>query len=103
MLVGMIRSWWPSIVPLALRGARGAVSDVQVHHFEGVLLDEAAAPLHLVPHEQVEDLLGGLDVLELHLEQGALVGIERRLPELLGVHLAEALVALDGPALLAAR
>ena len=37
----------------------------------------------------------------LHLQQRAGVVVERGLPELLGVHLAQALVALDGEALLA--
>src|SRR5262249_39067995 len=35
------------------------------------------------------------DFLDLHLQQRARVGVERRLPQLLGVHLAEALVALE--------
>ena len=42
-----------------------------------------------------ERLLGGQRVVERHLQQRARRRVHRRLPELLRVHLAEALVALD--------
>ena len=49
----------------------------------------------------VEDVVGLDGVLDRDPEQGPVLGIHGRLPELLGGHLAQALVALDGDALLA--
>ena len=45
--------------------------------------------------------VGLVDLLDLHLQQRARVGVERGLPELLRVHLAQALVALQRDALAA--
>src|SRR3954470_935360 len=70
-------------------------SDVEVGHTQRVVLDELAAWLDLVTHQGREDLARGNRVLDLHLEQDALLRIHRGLPQLLGVHLAQALVALD--------
>src|SRR5215468_10031183 len=83
------------------RARRIPVSDVQVLHERGVLLDELAARLDHLAHERGEhELRLGL-VLELHLEQSARLRIHGRAPQLFGVHFAQALVALDGHALLA--
>jgi RHH-type transcriptional regulator, rel operon repressor / antitoxin RelB len=49
-----------------------------------------------VAHEGREDLVGRVGVLDLDLVEPADLGIERRLPELLRVHLAEPFVALHG-------
>src|SRR3546814_4785244 len=76
-------------------------SDVEVRDLEGVALDEVAAWLDLVAHQGGEYLARLLGVADPDLEQGAGLGIEGRFPELLGVHLAEALVALHGQALAA--
>ena len=67
-------------------------------------LDEVAVLFHplaallgvLARHQHVEELAIGLQlaVLDPHREQAAGVGIERRLPQLFRVHLAEALEAL---------
>ena len=46
-------------------------------------------------------LVGRDGVLDRDLEEGPVLGVHRRLPELFGGHLAQALVALDGDALLA--
>src|ERR1051325_1109130 len=79
------------------------ISDVEASHLERVLVDELAPGLHFVAHQHAEDLVGGHRVLDAHAQQAAALGVHRRLPELIGVHLAEALVALDGEALLGAR
>src|SRR5690242_12037928 len=57
--------------------------------------DEVLAGRDVVAHEQVEDPFGHLGVLEGDPAQGALPGVHRRLRELVGVHLPEALVALQ--------
>src|SRR5690606_23163162 len=61
---------------------------------EGVLLDKGAARLNLVAHELGEEIVGLVAFLDLHLKQRTGIDIERRLPELLRVHFAKALVAL---------
>src|ERR1044071_9255786 len=69
--------------------------DVEVADVERVFFDELAARLDEVAHQLGEDAVGGLHLLDLHLEQVALGGIHCRLPQLLGVHLSQSLVALD--------
>src|SRR6476469_5839988 len=78
-------------------GARPApqASDVEEADVLRVLLDEAAARLDVLAHQRGERLVRGGRVLEGHLEQRAGLRVHRGLPELLVVHLAEALVALD--------
>src|SRR5260221_9514076 len=81
----------------SVRGSRHygpRASDVEVRNPQRVGLDELAARLDLVAHERREDLAGADGVLDLHLEQDALGGIHGGFPELLGVHLAQPLVAL---------
>src|SRR5688572_23030298 len=60
-----------------------------------VALDEGAPLLDVLAHEDREDLVGLGGVLEADLLHQAGVGVHRGLPQLVGVHLAEALVALD--------
>ena len=48
-----------------------------------------------IAHQLGEDIVGLVDLLDLHLQQRAFVGVERRFPELVRVHFAEALVALQ--------
>src|SRR6476661_7933333 len=70
-------------------------SDVEELHVAGVLLDERPARLDVLTHEDGEDLVGLGGVVERDLQQRAGALVHRRLAELLVVHLAEALVALD--------
>ena len=70
-------------------------SDIEIDDLERVALDEVAARIDNVAHERAEDLVGLVGMIDPHLEKDPPVGVERRLPELLGVHLAQALVALD--------
>ncbi len=60
---------------------------------------KSRARLDLLAHELGEHVvrLGG--VVDVHPQQRARGGVHRRLPELVGVHLAEALEALDGEVL----
>src|SRR6266571_986013 len=68
--------------------------DVQVHDFLRVLLDVLPAGLHGFAHEDREQGIGGRGVLDRHLLQLTPGRIHRRLPELVGVHLPQALVPL---------
>src|SRR5688500_13660929 len=69
--------------------------DVEESDVAGVLLDEVLAGLHLVPHQIGERLLDarGRRLVDGDALQRAAARVHRRLPELLGVHLAEALEA----------
>jgi hypothetical protein len=62
-----------------------------------ILLDELAARLDHVAHQLGEDRVGDIGLVDLHHQHRAVLRIERGFPELLGVHLAETLVALDRP------
>src|SRR6185503_3327987 len=77
----------------------GPTLDVEVPDVQRVLVDEVAARIDGVTHQHREDLVGLDRVLDLHLPQDPLRGIHRGLPELVRVHLAETLVALDLEAL----
>ena len=57
--------------------------------------DEVLARRDVAAHEQVEDPLGLLGVVDRDPAQGAVLRVHRRLGELVGVHLPEALVPLD--------
>ena len=87
----------------ALGQQRGAPLDVEVRDGERVALDELAARLDLIAHQRREDLVGGDRVFDAHLHEPTRLGIHGRVPELLGVHLAEAFVALDRLPLLRLR
>src|SRR5215213_7732237 len=70
------------------------ILDVEVRDRQRVLLDELASRLDDVAHELDEEVVGVGRILDLDLQERAYVAVERRLPELLRRHLAEALVAL---------
>src|SRR3546814_1993369 len=70
-------------------------SDVEVGDLQRVVLDELAPRFDDIAHQGREDLVGGDRVLDPHLQQAARVGIDRGVPQLFGVHLAQALEALD--------
>ncbi len=78
---------------------RRAGSDVKVLDLAGLGLDEVLARLDLLAHEHREDLVGLGGVLDVDPQQRPRLRVHRRLPELVGVHLAEALEALDGQVL----
>src|SRR5205814_3340965 len=62
---------------------------------ERIVLDELAARLDHVAHQLGKDVVGLVDLLDLHLQQLARIGIERGLPKLFRVHFAETFIALQ--------
>src|SRR6266850_2456630 len=70
--------------------------DIQVGDVERVLLDELAPGLDGITHQDREHLVGADRVLHRDLQERPRLRIHRRFPELLGIHLTEALVALEG-------
>src|SRR5688572_23670492 len=74
---------------------------VEVADIQRVVFDEFAAWLDLIPHQRREHLIGFGMVLGPDFEQRPYVRIHRRAPQRVGVHLAEALIAVDRDSLLA--
>src|SRR5829696_1320663 len=74
---------------------------VQIRNAQRVRLNELAPRLHLVAHQLGEDVVGLVGLANLYLQERADVRVERRFPELVGIHLAQALVALHRDALAA--
>src|SRR5262249_38877564 len=70
---------------------------------ERVGLDEFAARLDQIAHQLRKYIIGLLAFLHFDLQERAGIGVERRLPQLLRVHLAEPLVTLQRYALAAGR
>src|SRR4030042_5800472 len=68
---------------------------VEELHFLRVVLDEVPARLDRVPHEYGEQLVGLDRVLDRDALEYARVNVHCRRAELVGVHLAQAFVALD--------
>src|ERR1019366_7033762 len=68
---------------------------VQICNGPRVVLDEGSARLDLVAHQHREDAVGGEGVIERDLRERARGGRHRGFAELLGVHLAESLEALQ--------
>src|SRR5215472_8005745 len=92
-------TWKRASIPRASR------SDVQEPDVLRVAGDERAAGLDVLAHQHAEQLVGLGGVVERHLEQDPLRRVHRRLPQFLGVHLAQALEALHAvprPRILAA-
>src|SRR6476469_6088679 len=84
------------------RYACARASDVDLRR-ERVVFDEPPAELHDLAHEPREQLLGLGGVLDRDLLERARLGIHGALAELLGVHLAEALEAVEPDARLPAN
>src|SRR3984885_5959578 len=91
-----------AVVPLRRGGMRGSfglcgLSGVDAGQVElgGAVDDEITAGRHVGAHQQVEHALGGGAVFHPDPAQGAVPRVHGGVGELLGVHLAEALVALD--------
>ena len=70
-------------------------SDIEEANVPCVLLDEEPARLDLVAHQHRESQVRRGRVLHLDADQHPVGRVHRRLPEILGVHLAEALEAPD--------
>ena len=65
-----------------------------------MLLDEVAAGLDFVAHEDAEHVVGGAGVLHGHFDKGAVGRVERGFAQLFGVHFAQAFEPRDGQSLL---
>src|SRR5690606_35738930 len=91
-----MRSSLKSMAMLASPYAARRALDVQVLDFPGMGLDELPPRLHVFAHKDGEDLVRLFRVLQRQLADGAGLGIHGRLPQLLRVHLTQALVPLDG-------
>src|SRR5215218_5133079 len=73
--------------------------DVEIGDAQSIVLDELAAGLDDVAHQAREDLVGDVRLGDLDPQQRTVRRVERGLPQLLRVHLAQTLVALDRQAL----
>jgi hypothetical protein len=74
---------------------------VDVLDVERVLLNVAAAFLDFLAHEHAEQRLGRRPVLHVNAHQRTTLRVERGVPQLNAVHLAQTLEACDRQALLA--
>src|SRR5690606_39818502 len=63
-----------------------AASDIEVGDVQRVVLDELAARLDDVAHQAGEDLVGHVGILDLDLQQGAVLGIDRKSTRLNSSH-----------------
>src|SRR6266545_605395 len=72
-----------------------STSDIEHLYVAGILFDEDTAWFNLVTHQHREELIGRVGIFNVNSDKEALRWIHRRVPELLGVHLAEALVARE--------
>src|SRR5919106_6260879 len=70
-------------------------SDVEEADVLGVALDERAARLDVLAHQDREEIVGLGGVVEGDLAEDAVLLVHRRDAQFLGVHLAETLEALD--------
>src|SRR5450759_1999713 len=76
-----------------------AVSDIEVLDLAGFALDEVLARLDSLAHQHRENGVCLGRVFDLGPQQGPRLRVHRGVPELVGVHLAEALEALNGDVL----
>src|SRR5579885_3526455 len=68
--------------------------NVQIPDIQRVIFNEFAPGFHVLAHQCREDRLRLGQIFEIDLQQRALIGIHRRLPQLIEVHLAEPLEPL---------
>ena len=88
-----------ALTPAPIAVAAEWFLDVEVGDAQRIVLDELAARLDHVAHQPREDLVGDVGLRDFDPKQRAVGRIERRFPQLLGVHFAKTLVALDRQAL----
>src|ERR1700757_747603 len=74
---------------------RSDPSDVQEANVLGIAGDKASACIDVLAHQDGEQLVGGRRVVQGDLTQHPHGGVHRGLPQLLGVHLTQTLIALD--------
>ena len=69
---------------------------IQILHIQRVLLDELSSWFNNITHQFGEEIIRFCHVIDLDLKQSARIGVQCSLPELVGVHLAQAFVTLQG-------
>ena len=69
--------------------------DVQILHVERIILDELAARLDRITHQDRKNLVGLNRIINLDLQQRTPLRVHGRLPELLRIHLTQTFVTLD--------
>src|SRR5450759_805888 len=70
-------------------------SDIEVRYEPCIRLDEQPPRLHFIAHQPREDVVGLYCIMDVDLDKRTTLRIHRCVPELLRIHLAEPLVALD--------
>jgi len=65
-------------------------SHVQIANVLGVGLNEPAARGHFRAHQHVKSAVCFCSVFDVDAQQGAIVGVHRGFPELVGVHFTQA-------------
>ena len=68
--------------------------DVEIRNRQRVLFDELAPWFDLIAHQSREDIVRRDGVFDSHDHESTALRIDGRLPKLLGIHLAQAFVAL---------
>src|SRR5664280_2697683 len=100
----MRRSWYESIAVRTVCPDSAAVvgvdpgatgSDIEVLDLPRLGLDEVLARLDALAHQHREDRVGFRGVVHLRPQEGARLRVHRGVPELIRVHLTEALEPLD--------
>src|SRR5581483_12017885 len=89
------RLCWPSGTSAVLPYVRQKLLEVQEPHVVGVLLDERAPGIDVVALQPGDDVVGDRRVFHLDLEQRPVARVHRGGPQLVVVHLAEALEPAD--------
>ena len=73
----------------------GGGSHIEVLYLQGILGDELASGLDIISHQGAEDSFRLRRIGDRNLKERTGLRVHRGLPELSGIHLAQALVALD--------
>src|SRR5437764_13678909 len=89
------RLCWPSGTSAVLPYVRHELLEVQEPHVVGVLLDERAPGVDVVALQPRDDVVGYGGVLRQHLLQRSVARVHGGGPQLVVVHLAQALEAAD--------
>src|SRR6266487_1388678 len=71
------------------------ISNIQIHDFQRVVLDELAARFDVFAHERRENIFSRDGILQLHPEERAGLRVHGGFPELRRIHFAEALEPRD--------
>ncbi len=82
------------VVPRPLQEGVGGLH-IEVLHLQGILGDELASGLNIISHQGAEDSFRLRRIGDRNLKERAGLRVHRGLPELSGIHLPQALVALD--------